>query len=351
MARLRTRSLQCWLLPTALLAAAVALHPAPAGACSYALRSIEASYPAAGAVAVPINAVLFVYGHSLSAATVQLLDADGTEVPMEIQPVEPSGFDVRPLSPLEPERTYELRAPIDRGEAPPVRFTTGTGPAALPERLEPPQLDLTVLQHPLGPCGEQHTLCLDTAAPPGTSLEVRIGEEVLTAAAPDYPSTWFGAYGTHLPEGECLEVRARDVQGHRSAPRTVCGADVHRIEVPSDATVRYTCENYAELTRDRASNSFDDPGFAGPPDVGSTDAGPPDVGSTDAGTTAVTSVADGGRPEPQYVTLEPNDSEPAASSGCQLMASAARSNASMLSLGLLALLSMRRRRAPSHGPR
>jgi hypothetical protein len=279
---------------------------------------------------------LFVYGQSLSASTVQLLDADGTEVPVQIQPVEPSGFDVRPLSPLEPERTYELRAPSDRGEVPPVRFTTGTGAAALPERLEPPELDLTVLHHPLGPCGDQHTVCLDNTTPPGTTLEVRIGEEVLQATVPGYPSTWFGAYGTRLSESQCLEVRARDVRGNRSAPRTFCGADAQRIEVPPDATVSYTCENYAALIQDRDAGSIDDPGFGMPPDAGST---------------AETAVADGGRPEPQYVTLLANGTEPkpdpAASSGCQLMSSAARPNASLLSMGLLALLSVRRRRAPS----
>lgn len=334
MARLRTRSLQCSLLPAALLAAAVALHSAPAAACSYALRAIDASYPEAGAVGVPVNAVLFVYGHSLSAAAVQLLEDDGTDVPVQIEPAEPSGFDVRPLSPLEPERTYELRALTVQGNIdPPVRFTTGTGPAAIPERVETPELDLAVLLYPPGPCGEQQGLCLDTAAPPGTTLEVRIGEEVLLTAPPSYPSTWFGAYGTYLSETQCLEVRARDVRGRRSAPRTVCGADAHRIEVPPNAPISYTCQNYAELTQARDSESFDDdPGFGIHPD---------------AGVTSGTGAADGGRPEPQYVTIAANGPEPAASGGCQLLGSTARSSAGMLSMGLLALLSMRRRRATS----
>src|SRR6187549_3522111 len=114
-----------WAAPSALLAVAGSLLPAPAQACSWARVVIGASYPEREAVAVPTNAVLFVYGPELtSPGSVQLVDELGEVVPVEVQPAVPSGLDVTPLSELSPERRYVLRA-VGAYGSDSVPFTTG----------------------------------------------------------------------------------------------------------------------------------------------------------------------------------------------------------------------------------
>jgi len=246
------RSCFRWAAPSALLAAAVLLLPAPAQACSWGQVVLESSYPRLNAVDVPTNAVLFVYGPELRPAAfpalvpdeLQLVDESGQSVAFDIQAVVPSGFDLAPLQPLQPNQGYEL---VRGGPSPYplLEFTTGSGPAAVPESLSAPTLDVVHFSYPAGSCGVLAGLCVEASAAPNTTLELRVGNEVLAPGA-GFPSPHRRAYAQPLADSECVEVRARDVRGHRSAPRTVCGEAIARFELPPDFDVAYTCDNYLD---------------------------------------------------------------------------------------------------------
>jgi len=248
LAHLLGRSCCRWAAPLALLAAAVSLVPAPARACSWAQVVLEASYPRAGAVDVPTNAVLFVYGPGLGATEeLQLLDPSGQRVAFEARAAVPSGFDLTPLEPLQPNQVYQL-LPDGSAIYPLLEFTTGSGPATVPESLSAPELDVVQFSYALGSCGVLSGLCLDTSTAPDTTLEVRVGSEVL---APGSGAPWplTRAYSQALGDGDCVEVRARDVRGHRSEPRTACGSDIARFELQGNFTTEYTCDNYLDYVR------------------------------------------------------------------------------------------------------
>ena len=200
--------------------------PRVADACSYATVVIESSYPAFGARDVPTNAMLFVSG-PLDGPGVSLERADGTPVAIEVISLDPSGFDVRPLAELEPQQTYLLRAPgpTELGHNPyfvtstVLEFTTGDGPAGAPAELLAPELGKVTQLFPAAPtpCGG-FELCTDAEVPAGTTLEVRIEDEVIQVAA---PGPWWRTYGEGI-EGGCLTVSVRDFTGNRSPPTRVC---------------------------------------------------------------------------------------------------------------------------------
>ena len=210
-----------WLLGAVLCGFTLLLTPAPAAGCSYGQVLLEASYPSRDDVDVPTNAVLFVYGSFTQDLLLQR--ASGEIVPIDVQPAEPSGLDLRPRRELDPLQRYQLRLaspPPDYNDVI-LEFTTAAGPAAVPEALSAPALDLTVLSYGFGSCGIQNGLCLETSSAPGTTIEVRIGKEVLPdgAGAP-YPR--YRLYGGEVREGDCVEARARDVRGGaaRRLPRS-----------------------------------------------------------------------------------------------------------------------------------
>jgi hypothetical protein len=226
-----------------------------ADACSYATVVIESSYPEQGASDVPTNAVLFVSG-PLSGPVLSLERADGTPVAIEVLELAPRGFDVRPLEELEPQQAYVLRAPglAEMGDSPFIvtgkglEFTTGDGPAAVPAELLAPELGNVVQLLPaiLVQC-PAYQLCTDAEVPQGTTLEVRIEEEVLQVAA---PGPWIRTYGEGIGDG-CLTVSVRDFTGHRSPPTRVCKDAI--IDYAATAEQLLTCENRRDvLTRSAA---------------------------------------------------------------------------------------------------
>ena len=239
---------------SALLGGLLWLAPDPAVACSASRAVIESSYPRYGAVGVPTNAVLFLSGPELhSADDVQLAAESGEIVPLQGNAA-PNGLDLTPLTGLEPERKYELSV-VGGGVV--LEFETGSGPAAVAEPLVVPELAAVLLEYVNGTCGTTSGLCLGAAPAADISLEVRVGEEVLQpvrgASLP-----FFRASGGPISD-DCIEVRARDVLGHRSEPRLVCGADIERVQLQlNDLSVDYSCDNYLDW---RAS-SQDEPGGA-----------------------------------------------------------------------------------------
>lgn len=252
------------LLATGLLSA-VLLVPSGAEACSYAIVVIESTYPEAGAVDVPTNAVPFVYGPELNSSDdVALVDEHGRLVPVEVRAVSPTGIDLIPLSDLAPNHKYEIRA-VGSIEAASIEFTTGAGPAAVLTQLPPPALDVRLLKYALGTCGELSGICVEASHPSGTTLEVRIGDEVLSGGA---GSPWprYRAYGQLVADSDCVEVRARDVRGNRSEPTMACGASLKSIRLTSHIPDSgYTCDNYPTFVEPSGSDTSPSavPGDAG----------------------------------------------------------------------------------------
>jgi hypothetical protein len=333
-----------WLLATALSGGALLL-PAPAAACSYGAVLVEASYPSRGAADVPTNAVLFVYGSALTqelplprvggailTRELQLQRADGEIIPIEVRAAEPSGFDLIPLRELDPLQQYALRMlspPPDYNEVV-LDFTTGSGPAAVPEVLSAPAVDLTVLRYGAGTCGIQSGLCLETSSAPATTIEVRVGTEVLPDGA-GAPFPRYRIYGGELRESDCVEVRGRDVRGRRSAPTTLCGTEISRVELKPGFDVVYTCDNYSEYLQEPA----------------------PTAGGVSAPTVAMPRPSDAqGSPvqadgvDPRDVTFAAANSDAGSASGCTLArGDAGAPTVGVLGLGLLLGLCWRRRRA------
>lgn len=342
MASLLARSCRRWAALSALLGAAVTLAPAPAGACSWGQVIVEASYPRAGALDVPTNAVLFLYGPGVTTTEeLQLLDASGRSVALEVRAAMPSGFDLTPLQPLQPNQTYQL-LPSGSPYAL-LEFTTGSGPAAVPEGLSAPELDVVQFSYSLGTCGVLAGLCVDTSTAPDTTLEVRVGSEVLgPGSGPPWPL--YRAYSQALANDDCVEVRARDVRGHRSEPRTLCGSDIARFELSGATDVQYNCDNYLDYV----------PGGAPRPEPESASpqpAAPVGAGATPENASAprdVMYVSDGLDPS-QLIGSDAviYEEVPAvrSSRGCALASSAPGRSGAWLGLGVaaLALLGARRR--------
>lgn len=229
------------------------LVPSRARACSIDLSYLEFVSPVMGAVGVPTNAAIFVQGPAtISADAIELVDADGALVSIEARRVSPLGFDIIPSAELLPNHDYTLWARwVGDTELPPgamrpsrdksIPFTTGPGPASVPAQLDPPELDVRVLQYNFGSCGLQTGTCVKAPRPPDTTLELLIDGEVVRA---DLVDPW-PRYSGPLAADACIEVRVRDVRGNRSESSVACGERLERVWLPSDMLgVDYTCDNY-----------------------------------------------------------------------------------------------------------
>jgi hypothetical protein len=241
-----------------MVAAVPTLAPAPARACSYASFTIEASFPASGAVDVPTNGVLFLYG-SLGVNTgFTLLDEAGIEVAIEVSPAEPRGVTIRPLAELAPETQHELRLGDESAYSEPlsdrIEFTTGSGPRARSELPPAPSVGMTELTWP-GACDPIHAMCVDGVAPAGYVMQIDIDHEVLLVQSPsEVPVRRFA--NLDYPDGACIDVRFRGLLGDLSPATRLCGSDVERIALGDPGwDEAYSCNDDAVL---RAMSSNDD---------------------------------------------------------------------------------------------
>jgi hypothetical protein len=228
------------------------VHAKQAVACSSNVVVIGASYPKPGAVDVPTNAVAFVYGPQLTSSDVELVDDAGNVVPTEARVVQPSGIDLVPLDELAPNHTYQLRS-VGTIEPAAVEFTTGAGPAESPEVLDSPGLELVLLDHSMGTCGKVTGLCVNAPPSPNTTLEIRVGEEVLRDGV-DAARPLYRAYVAPVASDECITARFRDVRGNCSESAQVCGEDLHRMQLPdsSGEPSGYTCDEYLTTAETQA---------------------------------------------------------------------------------------------------
>jgi hypothetical protein len=112
---MNARGLSRWFVPQAvrpvvlraMLVTGVAVHAAPADACSIGIGLIWQSYPAREATAIPTNVAPILYTDG-SYDVVSLRRADGAPVAVEVTAEDPNGYVLRPLLELEPLTDYEL---------------------------------------------------------------------------------------------------------------------------------------------------------------------------------------------------------------------------------------------------
>ena len=321
--RLHPISKPSWLLLSCLpvVALGVVARPAPAEACTLARVGIQSTFPRDGAVGVPPNAPLLVYGPDIGGSVFILREADGGLVPFEVSPAGPLGLRYLPFQGLEPNTTYELGLRLseeDREEI--VTFTTGEiqrGPQPLPL---PPEVEVRLIDTTVAAdmCGPRTGICLRGNVPDDGSLEVWVGEDVIAVPGGSSDPV-FRAYSTPVRSDECIEVRVRSLAGAVSEPTTFCEGELPRMDIASVGG-DWRCASAFAATPS--------PWHGNPPGAY------PGAGNIagDAGD-AVPSGGDVAEPSPMVVE-----------GGCALRPTAAASGASGLLLGLAALLVARQRR-------
>jgi len=206
---------------------AVLLAPAPAQACTFHEVRVGATYPRYEQHNVPTNAVLFVDGAAIGEHDPWLRDDADHDVPIEVRAVEASGFDIEPVQPLTPSRSYVLGVRHPEGAPTTIPFTTGIGPADVPSVLLTPQWAPVQVRYDTGTCVDRIGYCTGSVGQPGTVLEVRSGPIVLWYSGNEPLS----GTDARWQAGDCLSARARDIRGNRSEPVIACGDDIQKLDL------------------------------------------------------------------------------------------------------------------------
>jgi hypothetical protein len=247
----------------ALLLGAASLAPsAQAQSCSTD-TVVHSSFPADGATGVPTNAPLYIYGPELDVASsdVTLQDASGEAVMIELQAAE-GGLLVDAFLGLDPSTSYELTVTQGTGgEAWSASFTTGTGPAT-PVQLMAPDVSVSVIDHTQGSCGVVSAICVIGTVSARRTLEVLIGDEVVSLGADPAPA--YTASAARVSGNGCIEVRVREPGGITSETTQLCGDDVDRFELAANEPAPTSCEPYrvVEADSEDGSGSSDSGGCA-----------------------------------------------------------------------------------------
>lgn len=210
---------------------------------------VHSSYPADGAMGVPTNTPVYLYGPELEIGThdITLEDGSGTEPSIEVLPAE-GGLLVDAFLGLQPSTTYDVTVtPRAGGEGWSATFTTGTGPST-PVQLEAPIVGVSVINQVQGSCGVVSAICATVAGgvPARMTIEVLVGEEVLSLGggqpAPAYP-----AVAAAIASNACIDVRVREPGGFVSPATRRCGDEIERFELAENAPVPTSCQAYAVL--------------------------------------------------------------------------------------------------------
>jgi hypothetical protein len=247
----------------ALFLGVVSLAPsAQAQSCS-ADTVVHTSYPADGATGVPTNAPLYIYGPELDVASsdVTLQDASGEAVMIDVQAAD-GGLLVDAFLGLAASTSYELTVTQGTGgEAWSASFTTGTGPAT-PVQLVAPDVRVSVIDHTQGSCGIVSAICVIGTVSARRTLEVLIGNEVVSLGADPAPA--YTANAARFSGDGCIEVRVREPGGITSETTRLCGNDVDRFELAANEPAPTSCEPYrvVEADSEDGSGSSDSGGCA-----------------------------------------------------------------------------------------
>ncbi len=235
----------------AVLLAAAALAPsAQAQSCNEPVPLVHSSYPADGATDVPINAPLYVYGPQLETSDVTLQDESGEAASINLQPVD-GGLLVDAFLGLDANTRYELTV-TGADEEWSATFTTGRDPATRVQ-LSVPDVEVSVINQDRGACGVVSAICVNGSVSPGRTLEVLVGEEVLSLGDGD-PLPAYAASGGNVAADECIQVRQREPGGAVSASLRFCESARLTFELAANAAAPRSCEPY----RGASASSDDD---------------------------------------------------------------------------------------------
>lgn len=245
------------------LGALMFASPAQAQSCDPD-TAVHSSYPADGAMGVPTNTAIFVYGPDLEVDShvVALEDGSGAAVEdLDVRATE-GGLLIEPIFGLTPSSRYELTlTPDGGGEAWSATFNTGTGPAT-PVQLEAPAVAVSIINRNSGSCGNVPAICVTRTAaadeafsiPARMSLEILVGDEVLSVPG-GQPVPAFTAGGGSIAADACVEVRIREPGGFVSEETRVCGNAISRVDLAASAAAPTSCLAYAPAP---ARNDEDD---------------------------------------------------------------------------------------------
>lgn len=249
----------------ALLLGAAALAAPAQAQCSEPASAVRSSYPADGAMGVPTNAPLYIYGPALDAdsADVTLEDASGEAVSIDLQAAE-GALLVDAFLGLEPNTTYELTVAGGAGGADySATFTTGAGPAT-PAQLRAPDVSVSVIEQTRATCGVVSAICVIGSVSASRTLEVRLGNEVMSVGAE--PEPVYAANSGAIASNACIEVRVREPGGSVSEATKLCGDDIARFDLAASAPAPTSCLAYSGAAAgdsdDSDSSSSDSGGCA-----------------------------------------------------------------------------------------
>jgi hypothetical protein len=250
-------------LATLFLGAAGLAAPARAQSCGEAVNVVHSSYPADGAMGVPTNAPLYIYGPELDAVTsdVTLEDESGTAVMIDVQAAD-GGLLVDAFLGLDPNTTYELTVSSGAGgEEWSASFTTGARPAMIAQ-LRPPDVGVSVIEQDRGTCGVVSAICVIGSVSAGRTLELLIGDEVLSLGS-GQPAPAYAVDSGAIAANACIDVRVREPGGSVSEATRLCGNELGRFELAANAPAPTSCQAYrtvAVAAADDDSESSSDSG-------------------------------------------------------------------------------------------
>jgi hypothetical protein len=231
----------------ALFLGAAALAPSAQAQSCGTDTLVHSSYPADGAMGVPTNAPLYVYGPELEAdsSEVALQEASGTAVEIDVQSAD-GGLLIDAFLGLDPSTTYELTVSAPGGgDEWSASFTTGAGPATRVQ-LRAPDVSVSVIDQAGGACGS--AICVIGTVSARRTLEVVIGNEVLSLG--DDPAPVYTANAGSIAANGCIEVRVREPGGSVSDTTRVCGDDLGRFDLAASAPAPTSCQPYRTASAD-----------------------------------------------------------------------------------------------------
>jgi hypothetical protein len=214
------------------IAGLAALAPARAHACSCAPEPILSSRPVDGATAVPIDIAPLIVG-PFDPDTVTFEREDGTPVAFELRVGKAedlcsgSNGELVPSAALEPDTVYVIRAERFDEEMLASTVRIRTGQELVPELpLQAPRVEASFIRgNPiLDSCGGEVRGCLALAGAEHFELTVKQAEQELVRT---FVSGSAAQIYSLLVEPDCIEVRARDLAGRRSAATILCGDELH----------------------------------------------------------------------------------------------------------------------------
>lgn len=227
-------------------ATGIAMLPASAHACSCGPTPIWASFPVNDTIDVPLNSALIIRGY-FDPATLTLKNDDGVSVPFAVTHGPGAGAcegetgELIPNAPLEPNTHYVLHAELEPGfgnETSEVSFTTGT--ATIPnDPLATPTLHATFVRgNTVGnSCLAEVQGCIGVGDASSVEITLRKGDAVLVRTIQSRTAGNDSGVGDLVIENDaiitssnevpdCIELRARDAAGRRSAPVTLCNDEL-----------------------------------------------------------------------------------------------------------------------------